>query len=488
MSSFLAIQSEVLLQDPSIETTNPQTQQINIESEHAPITSIGLRCLGELSSHCMLHDQGLTPTVPPQIPHLLCKIPVLQADDANSLILYVRSQLSAPTPRPSPIDMVRMTAIARPMHTLPTASASKTSSPETTYRFPNLPIKGATIENDRQESRVESEKLPLKNVILIDQSPIHKWIHPVGLSVSPFYQERDSSSEREWEEIEEQEGVGRKKKTSVLAPFTDAASPRPVLEPPKIGIFAVYYILTKLGILSDAASHWESKQSIEATDSEMKELYRARIAELKKALEYEKANKLWGLTLKMMNWMMALTGIIAGITLVLSGVGAIAGALLIAGGILALTNQIFEVTGVWNKIAQKLPTNSEEKREATLHWMRIGITILCLVLSCAGALGAGWGALNEAMGNFMAVFGGVVMMGSGVCTIGQGVTMYLHKDRLSNWVTHQRRLAILKHRREDLVEGLEHGVERMKQLFIDLAKLLDFESEIVRASQPLLSR
>lgn len=295
--------------------------------------------------------------------------------------------------------------------------------------------------------------------------------------MTAWHQQGDSHQRQEQESVE---AVQLCRKVSYIAPSEGI----PILEPPRTGLFALYYILTKIGIISDAMTHWEAKQDIQSTQEEIDKRHRERIAQMQKTLAKEAQAQRWGLSIKVFAWLGALMGLIAGITMVISGVAAVSGALLVAGGVIMLTNQVLEVTGGWNKIAEALPGDDPVRKRAVITWMQIGLTVLCLILTGAGAIFGGYATVSEAMGQFMAVFGGVIMLGQGVSTVSQGIVLYQHKESIAETKRHSRHLVMLKHRREDLMHKVDDGIERIKQLFEEMVKVLDFESELFQAAQP----
>lgn len=263
---------------------------------------------------------------------------------------------------------------------------------------------------------------------------------------------------------------------------------RPTLAPPRMGIFALYYILTKLGIISDATSHWETKKDIQDNQEALDLLHKERLAQLKKAAESENKSKRWGISTQIFSWMGSFTAIIAGVAMIMSGAGAVAGAMIMVSGLFALTNHIMMVTGGWDKICDRLPGDDPKKKKAIISWMQIGITVLCLALSVGGAYFGGFSVAGDAMSHFQAVFGGVMMFAGGISSIGQGITSYQYRDRLAESLKHKRKIEHRKHRQDDLYEKAEAGVERMKLLFKELSKSLDFEAELFRADQMALGR
>lgn len=258
---------------------------------------------------------------------------------------------------------------------------------------------------------------------------------------------------------------------------------RPQLARPKTGVFALYYMLTKMGIHSDGASNTGYKKEIELIDKETQEAHKNRLEQMQKAIDKEKSSSRWALANKVFSWIGSLMGILSGIALIATGVGAIAGAMLVAGGVIQLTSQLLEITGGWQKIAEKLPCDDPEKKRAVMMWMQIGIAVLCLALSGAGIIWGGYKTFSEASSMAMAMFGAVAAIGHGATTIGEGIVQYMFKDKLSEMRRYEVILAELKHKRTDLMEYVESGLDRLEQLFEALARLLEFEVELFRADQ-----
>lgn len=260
---------------------------------------------------------------------------------------------------------------------------------------------------------------------------------------------------------------------------------KPVLEPPKVGVFALYYILTKIGIISDAMSNFSNRKEIELVDSESSEAHKKRLEELRNALNKESSAARWGVAAKVFSWIASLMGIVSGIALIATGVGALTGAILITGGVIQITNQILEMTGGWNKIAESLPGNDSAQKRAIITWMQIGIAVLCLVLSAVGVFLGGFADFGQAMQTATALFGGAVTIGQGVSNIGLGVATFMFKNKLSQETLYEKILAELKHKRQDMMESVESGIDRLEQLFEDLAKTLEFETELFQTDQIL---
>lgn len=284
---------------------------------------------------------------------------------------------------------------------------------------------------------------------------------------------------------------GAAKKNISASTSSHAASRRkkPLLPAPKLGVFALYYILTKMGVFSDGAANFAYKKEIEVLDSETTETHQKRLKEMKEAIEKERSATRWSITLKVFSWIGSLFGIISGVAMVVTGVGAVAGAMLIAGGVIQITNQILEVSGGWHKIAECLPGDSSaDKKRAVISWMQIGISVLCLILSAVGIIWGGFKSFGEGMQIASAMIGGIAAMGHGIATIGEGVSGFMYKTKLGEVRRYDALLAGLKHRRHDLMEKMEWGVERLEQLFEDLATSLEFDIELFRADQMINRR
>lgn len=263
----------------------------------------------------------------------------------------------------------------------------------------------------------------------------------------------------------------------------DVVMKKPSLERPRTGVFALYYILTKIGIVSDSTSNFSYKKEIESIDNETTAAHNKRLEELKIAIEKERAASRWSVANKVFSWIGSFVSVIAGAVMIATGVGAVAGAMLVVGGVIQITNQILEMTGGWKKIAELLPGNDSEKKRAVIAWMQIGITVLCLILSGVGVIWGGYSNFGKATQTAMALFGGVVSMGSGTVTIGEGIVQFMYNNKLGEVKRYDKILAELKHKRQDLMEKVEWGIDRLEQLFEDLARALDFEIELFQAEQ-----
>lgn len=299
--------------------------------------------------------------------------------------------------------------------------------------------------------------------------------------------QRDQSEEEETLRVKRSESASFKGKSSqpLLNSSSFQKNKKPKLTPPKPGVFALYYILTKIGIASDGASNFSYKQEIELVDSQTTTAHQKRLKEMQEALKKEEENARWATATKVFSWIGSIIGVIGGVLLIATGVGAVAGAMLIVGGLIQLTNEILALTGGWHKIAEMLPGDDPEKKRAVLSWIQIGITVLCLILSAAGAIWGGFSNFGRAIQTAMGLFQAVAATGRGITIIGEGLTSFMYYDKLGNVKKYDVKLAKLKHNRQDLLEKVGWGVDRLEQLFEDLARALEFEVEIFRADQLL---
>lgn len=302
------------------------------------------------------------------------------------------------------------------------------------------------------------------------------------------HHQQDQGRQQEEQEKREKKNLVERIKKAIFDtrngnPQNQNETPKPVLERPKTGVFALYYILTKIGIFSDGSSNSAYKKEIEFVDEESTTAHKKRLEEMKKAIDKENSSRRWSIAEKVFSWMGSLFAMIAGAVLIATGVGAVAGAMMIAAGVIQITNQILEISGGWKKIAELLPGDDLEKKRAVVSWIQLGIAVLCIILSGAGIIFGGYSTFGEAMQQASNMIGAVATMGHGATSIGQGISSYKYKDAFGEVKRHEKRLAELKHMREDLMDKVEMGVDRLEQLFEDLSKAIEFEVELFRADQ-----
>lgn len=300
--------------------------------------------------------------------------------------------------------------------------------------------------------------------------------------------EQQNQQEKEKTQINKQAANGKLNTLLSSSENLPASSFKPTLKAPSVGVFALYYILTKIGIFSDGTSNFAYRKEIEVVDTEATDLHIKRLEQLKEAVKKEKETTSWGIVVKVFSWIASLFNIIAGALLIASGVGAIAGAMLVSGGVIQLSSQIMELTGGWKKIVQLLPGDDDEKKRAIISWMQIGIGVLCLILSGAGIVWGGYGHFGESMSIASSMIGAIAALGTGISTIGAGLSESFYKDHMGNIKKFELELAKLRHKRKDLMEKVELGVDRLEQLFEDLARFLSFEEELFQADQMINRR
>lgn len=401
----------------------------------------------------------------------------------------------SPQPQPHSQNKENSFVRAEPPATLAKERAS-TSTPSLAAARPSTPQPQAKevtprASNPSQKSHPSSpSSTPLASRNWEREETMQWW-------QTRYHQKEREGQRQGQDQREQQQQEENKKKRAVSAIGSISASTsepslqnggtqvaiKPLLEQPNIGVFALYYILTKIGILSDGTSNFSYKQEIETIESETTSAHKKRLAELKLAMEHEQQASRWSVFNTVFSWMGALSSLFTGVVLVATGAGAIAGALLIAGGLIQVTSQILEITGGWKKIAELLPGDNVAKKRAVVMWMQIGIGVLCFILSGAGALWSGYANFGEAGRTANALFSCIANIGQGVTAIGTGITMFMSKNKISDVKRYEKIIAELKHKRRDLMDQADSGIDRLQQLFEDLARALDFEVELFNSDQ-----
>jgi|GEM_PF-2421170 len=255
---------------------------------------------------------------------------------------------------------------------------------------------------------------------------------------------------------------------------------KPQIGFPKIALFCVYYILTKLGFFAAAANHHVNQQNIKALDQESTKIRTERIEELRELHAKAKITNRWGLLTKVITWFTSITTILTGVTLCLTGAGAFAGGMLVLAGLISLTNQLLEITGGWQKIAEEIGGDDPEKTRAMIMWMQIGITVLCMVLAGGSAVFAGFDVLKGAMGTIASSFNIAATIGIGTVIICKGMTEKEYWDRMAYVKKHDRQLREIKHRREDLMEISQTAFENTTELMESFHRILEIRTSTTK--------
>ncbi len=351
-------------------------------------------------------------------------------------------------------------------------------------------------ETAKQASEARTEKPSRQSKQQNSPLQARQWTKETTTS---WWQQRHEQKEREGQreqKQEQQDQPDQENKKNIKGVHAAATSSRsfptrsdqqtvkkPILERPKTGVFALYYILTKLGIYSDGTSNFSYKKEIESIDVETTTAHKKRLEEIRKAIDKEHSAARWSTANKVFSWIGSLVAVVSGVLLIATGVGAVAGAMLIAGGLIQITNQLLDMTGGWKKIAELLPGDSPEKKRAVISWMQIGIAVLCLVLSGAGIVFNGFASFGEVASIAQKAMGAFAYIGGGVTTIGGGVMSFMASDRRVEERRYDKILTELRGKRQDLMERVQSGTDRLEQLFEDLANALEFEVELFRADQ-----
>ncbi len=201
----------------------------------------------------------------------------------------------------------------------------------------------------------------------------------------------------------------------------------------------------------------QAQQELQMLDQEMTKNHKILLETIKKKNEEEKSSKSWGVAIKVFSWVTTFLMIIAGSTLIASGVGAVAGALLVAGGVISLASQVMEITGGWAAVLKHIPGQSAQERAAVLAWIQVSILVLSIVLSLSGVIYAGGAAFSQGSQLASALMGGTALMAEGVCHFGKGRADSAYYHALADVRKHEARGDELRYESSDLLEKVEES-------------------------------
>lgn len=269
----------------------------------------------------------------------------------------------------------------------------------------------------------------------------------------------------------------------VMHPIDKVPKSGPKLPPPRLGMITLYYVLTKLGLISDARGLASEKQELDALDESRQALFKERVEEIKKAQKDAQANKRWSVAKQIFYWALAFTGLITGIGLIVSGGALLAGSLMLAGGLLAVTNQIMMTTGAWEKIIEKLPGENPEKKKAVVFWMQMGITVLALVLAGGATTCAGYAQVGQMVGSLQQMSMAGMASGYSICMLGIAITQSRHKQKLAEIKRREKKLAEVEFIRTDIVDSMRRQAAIHQELMEGLGRWLENQQELFQSSQ-----
>lgn len=218
------------------------------------------------------------------------------------------------------------------------------------------------------------------------------------------------------------------------------------------------------GLRQDASDDSAVKSEVDHTHKEATKLHQEKMEKLKKKIDSEAQASSWGVAVSVFSWMGSLMGIITGIAMIATGVGAVAGAMILIGGICTLGSQILEVTGGWDRITRMLPDDSPERKAAVRTWIQLAIAILGVVLGLSGGVLGGFGAISESMSFANAFMGGFVLMAMGVTRVGKGFADKKVSDNHADVKGSEIKLARNDMKHEDLVDRVEDKYSRQQSL------------------------
>lgn len=265
--------------------------------------------------------------------------------------------------------------------------------------------------------------------------------------------------------------------------------PTPELQAPELpapelpSFFGLYFMLDKLQIQSESSSYGFARQEIDELDKRLEKVHQDRIEQLKKARTKEKQVERWSIFAKTMTIMASVSGIFSGVALIATGAGAIAGAMLIVAGIFAISTQIMELTGGWNKVADLLPGDDVDQKRGIISWLQIGVAVFSIILSVVTFIFGGFFTLSESMKIVMQAFNGIVSIAQGVATIGAGSISFQYKNRLANINEFDMALTELRYMREDLMELIESTADRMEKMIEYIGETLSIQKEIFKSQE-----
>lgn len=266
-------------------------------------------------------------------------------------------------------------------------------------------------------------------------------------------------------------------KANFFNPKKDKIIKPPKIPLPTIGIFALYYILTKQGIIADQTAHSIYKQEIEITHNEISRTYEKRLTIIRENINKEQAMARWGVLSKFISWLMSFIATVTACILIASGVGAIMGAVILSAGLFSLTNSILEITNGWNKISELLPTKNIALKKKTLGIIKISIGVISLILSIITVIWGGFSQPLRALQSITQAITGILTAGLGICIIGEAISAHNFYYGIANLKETERNLEKLYFKRKDLMEKADWDLNHLEKLFEDISYALDLHKE-----------
>lgn len=261
-----------------------------------------------------------------------------------------------------------------------------------------------------------------------------------------------------------------------MQPQTIRSSP-PKIPLPAIGIFALYYILTKQGIIADQTAYSTYRQEIETTHQEISQTYEKRLQIIRENIEKEQTMARWGVFSKFISWLMSFMAVVTACILIVSGVGAVMGAVILAAGLFSLTNSILEITNGWKKIGELLPIKNADARRKALGIIKMSVGIISLVLSIITIIWGGYSHALRALQSVTQAITGALTTGLGICIIGEGISAHSFYYGLADLKDTERNLERLYFKRKDLMEKSSWDLDHLEKLFEDISYALDLHKE-----------
>jgi hypothetical protein len=158
---------------------------------------------------------------------------------------------------------------------------------------------------------------------------------------------------------------------------------------------------------------------LDKTRAHLDEVSGEHTKSIKEAAIKTQEGKVWSLLRKIGNCVLAAFSFFFGASI--SAVNPIIGGLLIASGILNIANLVFSEAGLWNRIADKLFPEDEEKKRKFIAFVPAAIGIIAAGCGAVGGIAAFFKSSVPLATGILAVVNMAVNLAEGVTSIGEGI-------------------------------------------------------------------
>jgi hypothetical protein len=332
--------------------------------------------------------------------------------------------------------------------------------------------KGHSDQQQQQEKDPSQKEKQKKQTILKVEK---KSGSSLSANENSFKKENEVLNEREYSSASSSlKKYSFSQKETKSAGFPQKYEGVPLLTPPEIGIYALCWIISKLGITTSNRSQYYLQQEIRELDKDINISQSERIKKMTRDASLKKSTTPWSIMTKVMSWIGSFMAIITGIALIATGAGVVAGAMLITSGALSMTNHLLEATGGWTKIAQKLGKENPTKTRSMIMWMQLSIAIVSFILGGAAVVVGGFNTVKEVLGQAGTLFVAVASTGIGVLLIAKGIMDKKMHDNQSTMKSIDRTLAQYENDRENNLENSQDilfAIERFYEQLLEILRL-----------------